>query len=195
MKYLRKLYDWVLSWAKTTYGPLILFLIAFAESSFFPVPPDILLIALSLGALSKSFRFAFITALGSVLGGMFGYFIGFQLFNLIGEPILKFYGLMAKYYEVQNLYNLYNAWIVGIAGFTPIPFKLATITAGVCKVDFKIFILASAFSRSARFFLIAVLFKIFGEKIKEFIDKYFNLLSILFFLLLLGGFIIIKKIL
>ncbi len=193
MKFLRRMYDWVLKWAQTPYGPLVLFLVAFAESSFFPIPPDVILIALSLGAVNKSFRFALITSLGSVLGGMFGYFIGLQFFNIIGEPILRFYGLMSNYYNVQNLYNQYNAWVVGIAGFTPIPYKVATITAGVCKVDFKIFLLASAFSRSARFFLIAVLFKFFGEKIKDFIDKYFNLLTIVFFILLLMGFFLIKK--
>ncbi len=193
MKFLRRMYDWVLKWSQTPYGPLALFLVAFAESSFFPIPPDVILIALSLGAVNKSFRFALITSLGSVLGGMFGYFIGLQFFNIIGEPILRFYGLMSNYYNVQNLYNQYNAWVVGIAGFTPIPYKVATITAGVCKVDFKIFLLASAFSRSARFFLIAVLFKFFGEKIKDFIDKYFNLLTIVFFILLLMGFFLIKK--
>lgn len=192
MKWLRKLYDWVLSWAETPYANPALFLLAFSESSFFPIPPDALQIALSFSKPKSSYQYATISAVGSVLGGAFGYFIGWQLFEAIGVKILTAYGLMEKYNYVSALYNQYNALAVGIAGFTPIPYKLFTIAAGACKINFLIFIIASAVSRSLRFFLVATLFYFFGEKVKFFIEKYFNLLTIIFAVLLVGGFLIVK---
>lgn len=195
MRIVRRLYDWVLKWGNSKYGILALFIIAFAESSFFPVPPDILLITLCIGAIARSFYFALVTSIGSVLGGMFGYFIGLRLFEVVGIPIINFYGWIEEYNYAKELYNRYDAWTISIAGFTPIPYKLATITAGACKIDFKVFVIASALSRSARFFLVALLFRIFGEKVRRFIDKYFNLLTILFFILLVLGFLLVKYIL
>ncbi|MEW6456366.1 MAG: YqaA family protein [Acidobacteriota bacterium] len=195
MKIIRGLYDWVLKWGNSKYSVLALFIVAFGESSFFPIPPDILLITLSIGAITRSFYFAFIASLGSVLGGMFGYLIGLKFFEIVGIPIINFYGWMEEYNYAKELYNHYDAWAVSIAGFTPVPYKLATITAGVCKIDFKVFVIASALSRSARFFLVALLFRIFGERVKGFIDKYFNLLTIVFFILLILGFLFVKYIL
>lgn len=192
MKWLRKLYDWVLSWADTPYAEPALFLLAFSESSFFPVPPDVLQIALSFSKPRRSYIYAFISAVGSVIGGAFGYLIGWKLFDAIGVKILQAYGLMEKYYYVSDLYNRYSALAVGIAGFTPIPYKLFTIAAGACKISFITFIIASAVSRSARFFLVATLFYLFGERVKVFIDRYFNLLTVIFALLLVGGFIVVK---
>jgi len=117
---LRRLYDWVIHWAHTPYGGVALFLLAFTESSFFPVPPDVLLIALALGAPLKSFRFAAICTAGSVLGGMFGYYIGLAFFELVGYRILEFYGFMDKFNMVREMYGRYDVWFVGAAGFTPI---------------------------------------------------------------------------
>ncbi|MDP7555290.1 MAG: YqaA family protein [Nitrospinota bacterium] len=193
-KLIRKTYDWVLHWAETPYGAWALFVLAFCESSFFPIPPDILLIALAISIPLKSFRYALICSTGSVLGGAFGYLIGMELMNTIGKPILGFYGVMDKYEHIGKLYNQHNAWAVGIAGFTPIPYKVFTIAAGAFKIDFWVFLIASFVSRSARFFIVAALIYKFGSPIKSFIDKYFNLLTIVFTLLLILGFILIKYI-
>jgi membrane protein YqaA with SNARE-associated domain len=192
MQWLKKLYDWVLHWAETSYGVPALFILAFIESSFFIIPPDVLLIAMALALPTRAFRFAFYCSLGSVLGGMFGYFIGMQFFDTLGKGVLDFYGAMEKYDYIAQKYNEYSAWVVGIAGFTPIPYKVFTIAAGACKVNFPIFVIASAISRSARFFIVAGLFYFFGPPIKTFIDRYFNILSILFVILLIGGFVLMK---
>lgn len=188
---LRKLYDWVEHFAETPYGLWALFLLAFAESSFFPVPPDVLLIALAVSIPARALRYALVCSVGSVLGGMFGYLIGYQFMEFIGFGILKFYGLTDKYESVAELYNRYNAWAVGIAGFTPIPYKVFTISAGAFRIDFSVFLLASVVSRSARFFLVAGLIYMFGEQIRTFIERYFNILAVIFVLLLVAGFILI----
>ena len=192
---LRRLYDWVLHWAETPYGSWALFLLAFAESSFFPVPPDVLLIALAISIPAKAFKYALICSLGSLLGGVAGYVIGYQFMDLIGFRIVDFYGFTEQYYAVGNLYNRYNAWAVGIAGFTPIPYKVFTISAGAFKINFVIFFIASAISRSARFFLVGWLIYKFGPGIRLFIDRYFNILAFVFVALLIGGFILIKYLL
>ncbi|TKJ32537.1 cytochrome B [bacterium (candidate division B38) B3_B38] len=192
MSRLKRLYQWVLHWAETPYGSWALFLLAVAESSFFPVPPDVLLIALAISKPLKSFKYALICTLGSVIGGVFGYMIGVQFFSLIGEPILNFYGIMDKYYRIQALYIKYNALAVGIAGFSPIPYKVFTIAAGACRIDFTIFMLASAVSRAGRFFLVGGLLRLFGPQIRGWIEKYLNLLTLIFVILLVGGFIIIR---
>ncbi len=189
---LRRLYDWILHWAATPYGIWALFILAFCESSFFPIPPDPLLIALAISLPTKSFRFAFVCSIASVIGGMFGYFIGYELMDSIGRPILEFYNAMDRYEDIQTLYRNYDAWAVGIAGFTPIPYKVFTIAAGAFKIDLSVFILASAVSRSARFFIVAGLIYKFGEPIRSFIDRYFNVLSIAFIILLILGFVILK---
>jgi len=192
---LRRLYDWVLHWAETPYGSWALFLLALAESSFFPVPPDVLLIALAISIPAKSFRYALICSAGSLLGGVIGYLIGYQFMDLIGLRIVDFYGLTQQYAAVGDLYNRYNAWAVGVAGFTPIPYKIFTISAGAFKINFIVFFIASAISRSARFFLVGWLIYAFGPEIKLFIDRYFNILAVTFAILLIGGFIVIKYIL
>ena len=189
---LRRLYDWVLHWAETPYGSWALFLLAFAESSFFPVPPDVLLIALAISIPAKAFRYALICSVGSVLGGAAGYVIGYQFMDLVGFRIVDFYGFTEQYQTVGDLYNRYNAWAVGVAGFTPVPYKVFTISAGAFKIHFIIFLLASAVSRFARFFLVGWLIYKFGPSIKEFIDRYFNILAFVFVVLLIGGFVLIK---
>ncbi len=192
---LRRLYDWVLHWAETPYGSWALFLLAFSESSFFPIPPDILLIALAVAIPKKSLKYALICSAGSVLGGCFGYLIGWQFMASIGTRIVDFYGLTAKVEYIEVLYNKYDAWAVAIAGFTPIPYKVFTIAAGAFKINFSVFVVASLVSRSARFFIVGGLIYIFGPSIQSFIDKYFNVLAIAFTVLLIVGFLIIKYLL
>ncbi len=192
MKCIRRLYDWVLHWAETPYAVPALFLLSFAESSFFPVPPDVLLITLSLAVPRKAFHYAVICTTGSIAGGMVGYLIGYHLMDLIGIPILNFYGAVEKYEYIQSLYIKYDAWAVGIAGFTPIPYKVFTIAAGAFKIDFLVFVLASIAGRAGRFFLVSGFIYFFGPSIKNFIDRYFNLLTFLFFALLILGFLLIK---
>ncbi len=192
MNWLRRLYDWVLGWAETRYAVPALFILAFAESSFFPIPPDVLLIALAISIPTRAFYYALICAIGSVLGGMLGYLIGYQFMGAVGNRIIEFYGFHNQWNYVGELYNNYAAWAVGIAGFTPIPYKVFTIAGGAFKIDFPTFLLASAVSRSARFFLVAALIYFFGPPIRSFIDKYFNILAIVFVVLLVGGFILIK---
>jgi membrane protein YqaA with SNARE-associated domain len=197
MKLFKKLYDWMLHWADTPYGPVALFLLALAESSFFPIPVDPLLIALCLGAIKKSWRFAFYTSIASVLGGMIGYWIGFGIWEGVDSFFFKYVPGFSEslFNSVMANFNEYGFWYVFAAGFTPIPYKVFTIASGVFKLNFFLFVTASTISRSLRFFLIAALFRKFGPEIKSFIDKYFNLLAILFFILLLGGFLVIKFIL
>lgn len=188
----RRLYDWVLHWAETPYGTWALFALAFCESSFFPIPPDILLIALAVSIPKKSLRYALICSIGSVLGGCFGYLIGWQFMTGVGDKIISFYGLSQKVEYIRELYVAYDAWAIGIAGFTPIPYKVFTISAGAFNINFSIFVIASAVSRSARFFLVGGLIYFFGPGIQAFIDKYFNILATAFTVLLIAGFILIK---
>ena len=189
---LRRLYEWVLHWADTPYGTWALFLLAFAESSFFPIPPDVLLIALCVARPEKSFRYALVSSVGSILGGCLGYLIGWQFMAAVGNRIVAFYGLGDKVAYIEHLYNTYDAWAVGIAGFTPIPYKVFTIAAGMFKINFMVFVLASMVSRSARFFLVGGLIYRFGPRIQVFIDRYFDMLAITFTVLLVGSFVVLK---
>jgi membrane protein YqaA with SNARE-associated domain len=191
---MRKSYDWVLHWAETPSAVPALFILAFAESSFFPIPPDVLLIALSISIPRRSFYYAGVCSVASILGGILGYYIGLEFMELIGNRILDFYGYMDEFQQVGDLYRAYDVWMVGLAGFTPIPYKVFTIASGAFEIPFFSFIAASLVSRSARFFLVGGLIYLFGAPVKEFIDKYFNVLTILFFVLLVLGFVLIKYI-
>lgn len=195
MKMLRSLYDWVLHWASTRYALPALFLIAFVESSVFPIPPDILLIAMVVAVPAGWLRYALACSAGSVLGGMFGYLIGLEFMDLIGMRIVEFYHFQEKFARIGELYNEHQAWAVAAAGFTPLPYKVFTLAAGAFKIDFPIFVLASAVSRSARFFLVAALIRKFGPPIKALIEKYFGIFSIVFFILLVLGFYLLKFVL
>lgn len=192
---IRKLYDWVLHWAETPYGSWALFFIAFAESSFFPVPPDILLIALAISIPLKSFRYGLICLLGSILGGIAGYGIGFFGYEAIGAPIVDFYHGQELMAVLKQKYDTYGFWGVLSAALTPIPYKIFTISSGFFKFDFIQFLSASIIGRAIRFMFVAFLIFKFGAKIKGFIDKYFNILALLFLILLIGGFIAIKYLL
>jgi len=205
----RRLYDWVLSWGRSRFGGTALFFLSAAEASFFPVPPDALLIALCMGAPKKWVRFAVICSVGSVIGGAIGYWIGWGAFDLIGAHILDFVASLsgteaqqlletAQYwFNEKEVYGMQvGAWAVGIAGFTPIPYKVFTIAAGFFKMNFMVFLIASAVSRSLRFFvvggLIGLLFEKHGPRIERFIDRYFNLLAAAFVVLLVLGFISLR---
>jgi len=190
--FIRRLYDWVLHWAETPYGSLALIVLAFAESSFFPVPPDVLLIALAIAMPKRSFFYALETSIASVLGGVLGYYIGFALMDAIGWRIIDFYNARDLFTELFKTFNEYNFWAVLIAGITPIPYKVFTISAGAANANFAVFLMASILGRSIRFFAVGTLIFLFGERIRNFIDKYFNWLSIVFVVLLIGGFILIK---
>ena len=189
--FLRRLYDWVLGWADRPGGSWALFGIAFTESSFFPIPPDALLIPLVIGRPTRGLWFALVCTAGSVLGAVAGYMIGSFLFASVGQAILDFYGAADHYVSLGQMFNE-NLWLtLGTAGFTPIPFKVFTIAAGAFAVGFLPFVVVSAVSRGARFFIVAGLLTVFGERIRTFIEKYFNLLSILFVILLIGGFVVV----
>ena len=189
---LRSLYDWVLQWADTPYGTWALGILALAESSIFPLPPDPLLIALALGAPDKALWFALVCSVASVAGGILGYLIGMSFMEVAGNRILRFYGASDKFDSIKRLYDRHDAWAVAIAGFTPIPYKVFTIAAGVFRIRFGVFVLASIVGRSGRFFLVAGLIYWFGASIRAFIDAYFNLLSIAFVVLLVLGFVAVR---
>ena len=190
--WVRQIYDRSLLWVQSPSGVWALFFLAIAESSFFPIPPDVFLMVLCISVPRRSFRYAAICAAGSVIGGAIGYGLGMGFMDTIGMKILAWYGLHDKYEVVQNLYQQYDALAVGAAGFTPLPYKLFTITAGAFKINFVTFILVSLVARSARFFLVAAFIYKFGAPVRHFIERYFNLLSILFFILLIGGFLVVK---
>lgn len=187
----RRLYDWVLSWAERPHGAQALFALAVAESSFFPVPPDALLIALVMGAARRWLRFAALCTVGSVLGGVLGYGIGMFFMDTAGLRIIDFYHAHSYYEQVQAWYRRYDFWIVFVAAFTPIPYKVFTIASGAFHMNLAAFCLVSVVGRGARFFLVAGLIRIAGPKIKPFIDRYFDWLAVAFVLLLAGGFAVI----
>lgn len=192
---LRRLYEWVISWAEHRLAIWALFVLSFAEASFFPIPPDVLLIAMAIGKPTQALRFAFFCTSGSLLGSLFGYLLGYQFYVLIGKPIIDLYAVADQYEKVQNLFEGWNALAVAVAGFTPIPFKVFTIASGAFKVNLLTFFLAAAVSRAARFFIIAVLIYHFGTAIQEKIDRYFNQLTVLFILFFVGGFLLLKYVL
>lgn len=209
LEWTRSLYDWVLHWGESKHGQTALFFLSLAEASFFPVPPDALLIALCMGAYKRWLRFAVVCSVGSVLGGVLGYLIGQFAFDLIGQKIVALAGSLAGtdpdvllrearyWFNEKELFGQHvGAWAVGIAGFTPIPYKVFTIAAGFFEMSFIPFLIASAVSRSLRFFavagLIGLLYKRHGDRISRFIDRYFNILAVAFVVLLILGFMSLK---
>ena len=189
---IRKLYNWVLHWAETRYAMPALILVAFTESSFFPIPPDPLLMALCLGNPKRSLMYAAVCSLASVGGGLFGYYIGWGIWEIVDDFFLTFVFSSDAFLYVSQEYEQ-NAFLAILgAAFTPIPYKVFTVTAGVFKIDFFTFILASIVGRSARFFIEGGLIYFFGVSIKTFIDKYFNILVTLFFILLVLGFLVVR---
>lgn len=190
--WVRSVYDWVLGWANSPYGAAALFVLAVVEASVFFVPPDVLLIALCVGRPRRSLYFAGICTVGSVLGGIGGYLIGYQLYELIGRSIIEFYNATEAFQRVGDLYRANLVLALGTAGFTPIPYKVFTIAAGAFAVPFVPFVVISAASRAARFFLVAGLIRVWGPQIRNFIDRYFNLLTVVFVVALILGFLLLR---
>ncbi len=194
----RHLYNWVIHFADTRHGATALFVLSFAESSFFPVPPDVLLAPLTLGAPKKWFRFALACSIASVLGGILGYCIGMFLWGQISEWVFANLGGIGltpeNFAKFEAWYAKWDFGMVFACGFTPLPYKLCTISAGIARISFAGFLVASTLSRSARFFIVAGLFGWKGEEIRPFVEKYFNWLSLAFVILLIGGFCVIKLI-
>lgn len=184
MELLRELVEWTIGWATTPYGGVALFAIAFAESSFFPVPPDVLLIPLALTRTDWALRFAAVATVASTLGGILGFYIG----DKGGRPLLQRFFKAEKIALVQGYYRRYDVWAVGMAGFTPIPYKLFSISAGAFGLDLKRFILATIVGRGMRFFLVGLAILVFGEPVKALLDEYFNLAAMAFAVLFVGGF-------
>ncbi|MCD6459770.1 DedA family protein, partial [bacterium] len=167
MKFMRKLYDWVLHWAYTPYGAIVLVINSFAESSFFPVPPDVLLIALSVSRRKKALYYALITTIASVAGGILGYYIGVALWESVGKPIIAFYHAEEQFENLRQIFRDNSFIAVLVAAVTPIPYKVFTIAAGASASSFSTFMIASVIGRAARFFALGILIYFFGEKIRN----------------------------
>jgi membrane protein YqaA with SNARE-associated domain len=189
---LRSLYDWTIRLAAHRNAHWALAVVSFVESSVFPIPPDVVLIPMVLSQRHRAWAYAAICTVASVVGGIFGYAIGYFLFDTVGQSILHFYGYQDAFESFASRYNDYGIWIVLIAGFTPFPYKVITIASGVTHLNFVVFLLASIVSRGARFFIVSGLLWWFGEPIRTFIDRYFGLLSFLFMALLIGGFLVLR---
>jgi len=192
---LKRLYNWVLHWAETPYGLWALVAISFAESSFFPIPPDVLLIALCMGAPRKSFHFAFWCSVASVLGGVAGYYIGYLAEPLGRWILIDMLGYGEAWKMVGRLYGENAFLAILTAAFTPIPYKVFTIAAGVFheQVSLWTLVLASVIGRSGRFFLVAGAIYLFGPPIKRLLDRYLEIITVVFMVLLIGGFVLIKQ--
>lgn len=189
---LRALYDWTMRLSASPHAVWLLAGIAFIESSFFPIPVDLLLIAMVLAARQRAWRLAAICTIMSVLGGYFGYLIGFALFDTIGQPIISFYGFEETFNEFTRRYNEVGAWIVFVFGVTPFPYKVVTIASGVTQLDLAAFGLSSLAARGLRFFLVAALIWYFGPPIRRFVEKYLGWCALAFIALLIGGVVLIK---
>jgi len=193
-KWMKGVYNWTIKWAESTHALIALFVIAVAESAFFPIPVDVLMIPIAISRPKKAFMIAGITLVGSILGAYLGYLIGFSFYETVGKAIFETYGLEDFVSKVTQQYNDNAFLAVAGAGFTPIPYKVFTIVAGIAKLNLVTFTIASIVGRGGRFFLVAGLIKVFGERIKSAIEKYFDLFSLLFLILLVGGFVLIKYI-
>lgn len=193
-KIVHGIYDYMLKLSASKNAMFFLFLVAFAESSFFPIPPDIMLIPMVLAMPKNAFKIAGLATVASVLGGCLGYLIGAGFFELIAEPILNMYNAMDKFKAFETYYHEYGAWIVFGAGITPFPYKIITIASGAVHLNLIVFMIASVLARGIRFYLVAWLLKKYGEPMKVFIEKNLGWLSILFLVLLIGGFYLLKYI-
>lgn len=188
----KKIYQWMTDAVTKKNALWILAVISFVESSFFPIPPDIMLIPMVIAAPKNAWKIAGVATIASVIGGYLGYIIGFYGYDLIAHPLLEFYGYLDKFEIFKQYYNEYGAWIVFGAGITPFPYKVITIASGAVGLDLVVFGLASIAARGLRFYIVAGLLYCFGAPIKSFIEKHLGLLTIVFFVLLIAGFVLIK---
>ena len=189
---MRSLYDWTLSLARHKYALWGLAVVAFIESSVFPIPPDVLMIAMIVARPSRAFVIAGVATVASVAGGLAGYWIGYGAFETLGRPVLEFYGKDAYFAEFQARYNEWGAWAVLIAGVTPFPYKVITILSGATALSLPVFMLASVVARGLRFFIVAALLRRFGAPIRDFIERRLGLVFSVFMALLLGGFVVVR---
>ena len=189
---IKRLYDWTMSLAQSPYALWALAVVAFVESSVFPIPPDILMIPMIIAMPHRAFLIAGVCLVSSVLGGLLGYYIGYGLFETVGKPVLEFYGKDKYFDEFATRYNEWGAWAVLIAGVTPFPYKVITILSGATSLSLPVFILASIVARGLRFFVVAVLLWKFGAPIRDFIERRLGLMFILFVAILMGGFLLVK---
>ena len=191
---IKAVYNWTIKLSATRYALWALAIVAFAESSFFPIPPDILLIPLIIAKPKNAFLIAFIAMVASVFGGGLGYYIGLKLYETVGVIIINFYHAQQLFLEFQAQFNKYGAAAVLFAGVTPFPYKIITISSGIAGMSFYKFVIFSIIARGARFFIIAILLRLYGEPIRNFIERHLNLLFIVFMVLLVLGFLLIKVI-
>lgn len=189
---LRRLYDRTMALAAGRHAEPALAGVAFAESSFFPLPPDLLLIPMVLANRPRAWRYAALATVASVIGGLFGYLIGAFLFDQIARPLLDFYGYSAKFDEFASLYNEWGVWIVLFAGVTPFPYKVITIASGATGLNLAVFMVASVVARGLRFFIVAALLYWVGPPIRDFIEKRLGLVFTVFMVLLIGGFVVAR---
>jgi membrane protein YqaA with SNARE-associated domain len=189
---LRRLYDWVIRLAGHPRAIPILGVVSFLESSFFPIPPDVMLVPMVLANRDKAFRIALVCTVCSVLGGLLGYAIGYYFFETIGEWVVRTYGLQSGLATFRAGFAEYGIWIILIKGLTPIPYKLVTIASGAAHFDLFTFVWASIVTRGVRFFVVAALLWKFGEPIRAFIEKRLTLVTWLFLIALVGGFIVLR---
>jgi membrane protein YqaA with SNARE-associated domain len=189
---MRRIYDWMMRMAADKRAPWALALVSFIESSFFPIPPDVMLIPMVLSRREKAWWYATLATVASVLGGLLGYAIGYYFYDAVGLPILKFYGREHALDTFIEFVHTYGVPAVIIKGMTPIPFKVVTIAAGVAKMDLGAFIGASIVARAMRFYLVAALLYFFGEPIRAFIERRLALVTTVFVVLLVGGFVAIR---
>lgn len=188
----RRLYDWTMRQAAGRHALPALGVVSFVESSFFPIPPDVMLIPMVLARPERAWLIATVCTVTSVLGGVLGYAIGYFLFETFGKMIIDFYNLGHAFDAYQEMFAEWGLWIILIKGLTPIPYKLITIASGVAKFDFLVFMLASIVTRGVRFYAVAALLWKYGPPIREFIDKRLSLLGYIFLALLIGGFVAVK---
>ena len=189
---MRNLYDWMMRLAGSKRAPHALFAVSFAESSFFPIPPDVMLVPMVLAQRSKAWTYALLATVSSVLGGIAGYAIGYFFMDTLGKPIVAFYGKTEGFEQFKQMFNEWGVWILIIKGMTPIPYKFLTITAGVTHMAIVPFILASIVARAMRFFLVAGLLYWFGPPIRQFIERRLTLVTTVGVVLLVGGFVAVK---
>ena len=189
---LRSLYDWTMGLAGHRHAIWALAAVSFIESSFFPIPPDVLLIPMVLAAPTRAWRIALVCTLASVLGGLLGYAIGALLYDTVGQPVLAFYGYEARFAQFTDYYNAWGSWAIFIAGLTPFPYKVITILSGLTGLDLTTFMLSSVLARGLRFFIVAALLWRFGAPMRDFIERRLGLLFTIFVILLLGGFVVAR---
>jgi membrane protein YqaA with SNARE-associated domain len=189
---LRRLYDWTMGLASRPNALLALAAVSFAESSFFPIPPDAMIIPMVLARPDRAWRIALVATVASVLGGILGYAIGYYLFETLGRSLIQLYGYQDKFEAFKQAYNQWGLWIILIKGMTPIPYKLVTIASGAAAFDFPVFLLASIATRGLRFFIVAALLRRFGEPIRDFVERRLTLVATAFLLAVVGGFLIVR---